>query len=59
MDSSNLWKTIEQRYRQEYGELISLRELRGGFFLSSLLSLIPADYKFSTIDRNKEIFLAD
>ena len=54
--SSEAWKILTKIFRNNFGISLSTHELEGGFFLSCLMTLIPAEYDLKCLNKNKVIF---
>lgn len=54
--SNDLWKKVNKKFQSDHGEAISTHDLEAGFFLSCLISIIPARYNLKALSREKKIF---
>ena len=54
--SHELWKEISLIFKRKYSIVLNHKEIIPGFFLNSIMQLIPAQYDISKINKNKKIF---
>lgn len=54
--NNQYWKKIAVNFRKKWGFSINTHEIIGPYFLSCLMTLIPARYDITKLNKNKKIF---
>lgn len=54
--SNEYWKKIALLFRKKWGFSVNTHEILGPFFLSCIMTLIPAEYDIKRLNKDKIIF---